>query len=95
MKLLILGGSGDMGSFIVRDSLKFGQWSQITIADINEKRSKALINELDDPRLDFKSVDATNHEDLVSLLKNFDVACSAIGPFYIFQCHVHVAISQN
>ncbi len=35
--VLILGGVGDMGSYIVKDAVKFGEeiWSKITIADIN------------------------------------------------------------
>ncbi|MHA1994881.1 MAG: saccharopine dehydrogenase family protein [Candidatus Hodarchaeales archaeon] len=84
MKLLILGAAGDMGSYILRDAVKFGDWTNITVADINEKRARQLINELNDPRLDYRKVDATQHSQLVDLLEGYDVACSAIGPFYFF-----------
>jgi saccharopine dehydrogenase-like NADP-dependent oxidoreductase len=85
MKILILGGAGDMGSYMVRDAVKFGTtWTEITIADIEDKRANKLIEELGDSRLNYTQVDATNHDDLVSLMKKYDVACSAIGPFYIF-----------
>jgi saccharopine dehydrogenase-like NADP-dependent oxidoreductase len=85
MKFLILGGAGDMGSFVVRDAVKFGSvWTEITIADIEERRANKLIEELGDSRLKYAKVDATNHDDLVGLMKRYDVACSAIGPFYIF-----------
>ena len=84
MKLLILGAAGDMGSYLLRDTIKFGNWSKITIADINEKRATELINEFKDSRIDFIKVDATNHLKLVLLMKNYDIACSTIGPFYFF-----------
>ncbi|MFX0085198.1 MAG: saccharopine dehydrogenase family protein [Candidatus Hodarchaeota archaeon] len=85
MKLLILGGAGDMGSYIVKDSVKFGtMWTKITIADINEQRAKELIFQFQDSRLNFVRVDATNHKELVRLMKNYDITCSAIGPFYFF-----------
>lgn len=85
MKLLVLGGAGDMGSYIVKDAVKFGEmWTDITIADISENRAKKLISELGDSRLRYLRVDANNHDELVNLLKDFDIACSAIGPFYHF-----------
>lgn len=85
-KLLILGGVGDMGSYIVKDAVKFGEeiWSKITIADINEKKAKKLLSELNTTKLAFRKIDATKHDDLVALVKEFDVVCSAIGPFYFF-----------
>jgi saccharopine dehydrogenase-like NADP-dependent oxidoreductase len=84
MKLLILGAVGDMGSYILKDAVKFGDWIKITIADINEKRASKLLKEINDSRLDFRKVDATNHTQLVKLLQEYDIACSAIGPFYFF-----------
>ncbi|MFX0015386.1 MAG: saccharopine dehydrogenase family protein [Promethearchaeota archaeon] len=85
MKLVILGGAGDMGSYIVKDAVNFGTiWTKITIADIREDHARKLINELGDPRLGYLRVDANNHGELVSLLKDYDCACSAIGPFYHF-----------
>ncbi|UCG04559.1 MAG: saccharopine dehydrogenase NADP-binding domain-containing protein [Candidatus Heimdallarchaeota archaeon] len=85
MKLLILGGAGDMGSYIVKDAVKFGtMWTEIGIADINEKKATQLMSQLKDSRLNFVKVDATNHIELVHLMKNYDIACSAIGPFYFF-----------
>ncbi|MFX1506448.1 MAG: saccharopine dehydrogenase family protein [Promethearchaeota archaeon] len=85
MKLLILGGAGDMGSYIVRDAVKFGKiWTEIVIADINEKKANKLISQLKDSRLKLIKVDATNHKELVHLMKNYDIAVSAIGPFYFF-----------
>ncbi len=85
MKLVILGGAGDMGSYIVKDAVKFGtMWTEIAIADINEKKANKLMSDLKDSRLKFIKVDATNHTELVRLMKNYDIACSAIGPFYFF-----------
>ncbi|MFX1283885.1 MAG: saccharopine dehydrogenase family protein [Promethearchaeota archaeon] len=85
MKLLILGGAGDMGSYIVKDAVKFGTiWTKIAIADINEKKAKRIMSQLNDSRLEFIKVDATNHDEMVNLMKHYEIACSAIGPFYFF-----------
>ncbi len=65
MKLLILGGVGDMGTYIVKDAVKFGtMWTKITIADINEKKANKIMSQLKDSRLEFIKVDATNHNEL-------------------------------
>ena len=85
MKLLILGGAGDMGSYIVKDAVKYGRmWTEIAIADINEKKARKLMSQLDDSRLKLVKVDVNNHKQLVHLMKTYDIACSAIGPFYFF-----------
>ncbi|MFX1251195.1 MAG: saccharopine dehydrogenase family protein [Promethearchaeota archaeon] len=85
MKLLVLGGAGDMGSYTVRDVAQYGSvFDEIIIGDINEKKSKKLIEELGDKRISFKKVNAHDHESLVSVMQESDVIVSAIGPFYIF-----------
>ncbi len=83
-KLLILGGAGDMGSFSLKLSTTFPNYTKITIGDINEDRAEELIKNIDDQRLDFKAVDAYDHNALVKLMKEYDIVISAIGPFYIF-----------
>ncbi len=84
MKLLIAGGARGMGSYIVKDAVQRTIWTDITIADINESRSKRRISELNDSRLSYTKIDACNHEDMVKIIQKFDVVYSAIGPFYIF-----------
>lgn len=83
-KLLILGAAGDMGSYALKDSLHWEQYSEITIGDINEKQARKLIEQLKDPRLRFVRVNAMKHDELVDIMKNHDIVISAIGPFYIF-----------
>jgi saccharopine dehydrogenase-like NADP-dependent oxidoreductase len=83
-KLLILGASGDMGSYALKLSSTFPIYTQITIGDINEKRANELIKDIEDPRVDFQKVDAYDHNALVKLMQNYDIIISAIGPFYIF-----------
>ncbi|MGQ4876372.1 MAG: saccharopine dehydrogenase family protein [Promethearchaeia archaeon] len=84
VKLLILGAAGDMGSYVLRKSVEYNIYSEITIGDINEQRAKKLIEELNDPRVNFKEVNACNNEELVNLMKEYDIIVSCIGPFYIF-----------
>ncbi len=73
-----------MGSYSLRLSTRYELYSKITIGDINQKRALELIEELKDPRVDFQKVDAYDHAALVSLMQNYDIVISAIGPFYIF-----------
>ncbi len=84
MKLLIAGGGGDMGSFIVRDSIQSSIWTEITIADIDESSSRKLISELKDSRISYIKMDANNHEQMVHIFQKYNIVCSAIGPFYLF-----------
>ena len=84
MKLLIAGGAGDMGSYIVRDSVRSTIWTKIVIGDLDEYRATKLILNLDDSRLSYTRINANNHAEMVQIIQNFDVVCSAIGPFYIF-----------
>ena len=84
MRLLIAGGCGDMGSYIVRDSIQSSIWTEIAIADIDESSSRKLISELNDSRMSYIKMNAKDHDAMVRIFQEYDIVCSAIGPFYIF-----------
>jgi len=87
MKIIVMGGAGDMGSRAVEDLSEQADIEQITIADKNIESAKAIANRLQGKKakVDAKYVDALDHQSLVSAIKGYDVCASALGPFYIFE----------
>ncbi|MCL4515091.1 MAG: saccharopine dehydrogenase NADP-binding domain-containing protein [Firmicutes bacterium] len=88
MKIVVLGGAGDMGSRAVRDLAAQTDVSKLTIADIQEVRAHKLAEELNSPKVSVARVDATDPESLKQAISGHDVAASAIGPFYKFEAPV-------
>ncbi len=85
MKVVVLGGAGDMGSEAVRDLIKFTDAKQVTVADMNTEAADNLAAAIGDKRIAVQKVDATSHEELVGVIKGHDVAAGALGPFYRFE----------
>lgn len=85
MKVIVLGGAGDMGSEAVRDLIQSPDVKQVTIGDLNTEAAEKLASSLDDRRIVVQKVDATSHEDLVRVMRGHDVAAGALGPFYRFE----------
>lgn len=84
MKIIVLGGAGDMGSRAVRDLAGQPDVTELTIADINTSVAKKLARELGD-KVKTTYIDATRPETLVEAMRGRDVAASALGPFYRFE----------
>ncbi|MGI6614472.1 MAG: saccharopine dehydrogenase family protein [Dethiobacteria bacterium] len=85
MKVIVLGGAGDMGSEAVRDLVRNAEIKQLTIADLNTEAAGKLASSLGDERIIVQRVDATSHENLVEVMRGHDVAAGALGPFYRFE----------
>lgn len=85
MKIIVLGGTGDMGSATVQDLLEFTDVQQVTVAARNITAAKKLVSTLGDARAVVQKVDATSHADLVRAMQGHDVAAGALGPFYRFE----------
>lgn len=85
MKVIVLGGAGDMGSRAVRDLAEHNDVNELVIGDYNEQAAKALAAEIGDPRVRALRVDANDHAALVEAIRPFDVVASAVGPFYRFE----------
>lgn len=84
MKIIVLGGAGDMGSRAVKDLAQRPEVSEVTIADINKSQADKLARELGD-KVKAVYIDATRPDTLVEAMKGKDVAASALGPFYRFE----------
>jgi len=81
MRILCLG-CGAMGRVAVRDLVEHGDFTEITVADVDGAKVEALIGELGDERLKGATVDVTDRARLVELMQSSDVVLSCVGPFY-------------
>jgi len=83
MKVLILGGAGNMAEAIERDLLdtdldmEGAEVSEIVIADMNPEKVEARVKELNSPKVSPAVIDIADHDALVKLLKGHDVAVNA------------------
>jgi lysine 6-dehydrogenase len=84
MKIIVLGGAGDMGSRAVADLAARSEVSEVTIADIDKTAAEKLAQELGH-KVKAVYIDATRPETLVEAMKGNDVVASAMGPFYRFE----------
>jgi len=87
MEIIVLGGAGDMGSRAVEDLAISEGVERVTIADRNVAAARALAARLagQGAEVDVRPVDANDHEQLVEAMRGYDVAVSALGPFYLFE----------
>ena len=82
MKVLALGGSGDMGRMAVAALLDFDSISSITVADKDYELAKTFVELVGSDKLSPLEVDVTHKEKLVDLISSHDVAINTTGPFY-------------
>lgn len=73
MKVFCLGGAGRICSEAVRDLVEYSSFERITIGDFNEEAGLKLVEELNDPRVDFVKVNVLNHDETVQKLKGYDI----------------------
>jgi saccharopine dehydrogenase-like NADP-dependent oxidoreductase len=87
MKIIVLGGAGEMGSRAVEDLVTSDGVAQVTIADRNTAAADALARRLagSGAAVAVRGVDADEHAQLVAALRGHDVAASALGPFHRFE----------
>ncbi|MHA1729484.1 MAG: saccharopine dehydrogenase NADP-binding domain-containing protein, partial [Promethearchaeota archaeon] len=90
MKILALGGAGDMGRYTVSVLLESPKVTSITVADKNYECAKVFVElvqeKLKQPEMltAIKS-DVTNHENLVDLMESHDLIVNTVGPFFRFE----------
>jgi len=93
MKILVLGGAGDMGSRAVEALAQAPDVEQITIADKEIGSARALAERLNGPKtkVDAKWVDAADHRGLVEAMRGYTLVASTLGPFYLFEAKLVAA----
>ncbi|MHA2075179.1 MAG: saccharopine dehydrogenase family protein [Candidatus Hodarchaeales archaeon] len=81
-RILVLGGSGVVGSMAVRTLNSFSDFTEIVIGDMNKKTAIELIKEINSNKLSFRKVNANYSEEIKETMKEFDIVLNCIGPFY-------------
>ncbi|UCD56138.1 MAG: saccharopine dehydrogenase NADP-binding domain-containing protein [Candidatus Hydrogenedentota bacterium] len=84
MKILILGGAGDMAVSMVELMKKEDDLERVTLADLDEAKAQSRAREAGAKFFGMK-LDATQHKSLVEAMKEHDLALSYVGPFYHFE----------
>lgn len=84
MKVLALGGSGDMGRMAVAILLEHPNISSITVADKNIERAQHFIDLVGSDKLTAVEIDVTEHNKLVDLISSHDIVMNTVGPYYKF-----------
>ncbi len=87
MKIVVLGGAGDMGSRAVEDLCRTDGVVAVTIADQNVVAARRLAERLQatGTNIEIATVDANVKDSLVAAMRGHDVAASALGPFHRFE----------
>lgn len=83
MKVIALGGAGEMGRCAVKALLTDQRVSEIIIADRNLLAARAAA-EIFGPRVTAVQIDVTNNAALIQLLSTAHYVMNAVGPFYRF-----------
>jgi saccharopine dehydrogenase-like NADP-dependent oxidoreductase len=84
MRLLALGGSGNMGRTAVRTILGMGSVDEVIVADYDSERTNGFVESLRDNRVQARTIDVTDSVALEALMQEADVVMNTVGPFYRF-----------
>ena len=87
MKIVVLGGAGDMGSCAVEDLSSSPGVSDVTIADQNVAAAREIAERLAGApaQVHVTAVDANVKDSLVAVMRGHDVVASALGPFHRYE----------
>jgi saccharopine dehydrogenase (NAD+, L-lysine-forming) len=80
-KVVVLGGAGVVGTVAVKTLSTFSDFTEVVIADIDEDKSKVIIN-FNPEKISFQKIDVNDKEKLQKLIEEFDIVVNTIGPFY-------------
>jgi saccharopine dehydrogenase-like NADP-dependent oxidoreductase len=94
MKVLALGGAGDMGRMAVAVLLDSHKVTSVTVADINKKLLDVFIDLVDSPKLKSVQIDITDKKKLIELISSHDVVINTVGPFYKFEVPILEAVIE-
>ncbi|TFG15853.1 MAG: hypothetical protein EU535_00420 [Promethearchaeota archaeon] len=94
MKVLALGGAGDMGRMAVAVLLDSQKVTSVTVADINEKLLDVFVDLVDSPKLKGVQIDITDKMKLIKLISSHDVVINTVGPFYKFEVPILEAVIE-
>lgn len=73
MKVFCLGGAGRIAREAVLDLVQHSNFEKITVGDVNEVQGQEVVAWLNDPRVNFVTVDVNNREDTVNKMRGYDI----------------------
>ncbi|TFG15856.1 MAG: hypothetical protein EU535_00435 [Promethearchaeota archaeon] len=94
MRVLALGGSGDMGRMAVAIMLESPIVSSITIADKDFEKARLFVEMMGSDKLNAERIDVCKHEKLVQLISKHDIVVNTVGPFYKFAKRIMEAMIE-
>lgn len=84
MRVLALGGAGDMGRTAVTTLLNSSSIQSITVADSNYALAEKFVHFAGSEKLAAVKIDVTEKHSLLDLISRHDLVMSAVGPYYRF-----------
>ncbi|MHA1914614.1 MAG: saccharopine dehydrogenase family protein [Promethearchaeota archaeon] len=94
MKVLALGGSGDMGRMAVAILLESQYVTSITVADKNLEGANYFVGLVGSDKLTAIEIDVTEHYKLVELISSHDLVMNTVGPYYKFGTTIMDAVIE-
>jgi saccharopine dehydrogenase-like NADP-dependent oxidoreductase len=95
MRVLALGGSGDMGRMAVAALLSSKHVTHITIADKNIDVANKYIALINSERLSAVEIDIMEEEKLSNIISKYDIVMNTIGPYYKFGTKILKIVIEN
>lgn len=83
MRIVIVGGAGEMGQVACRTIVQDSQIDSVVIADRDGGRARDLAAALG-PKASGMALDITDDGALASVLEHADLVLNTVGPFYLF-----------
>jgi saccharopine dehydrogenase-like NADP-dependent oxidoreductase len=84
MKILVLGGAGDMARDVLDELQKEAAVKSVSIADLNLDRARREAT-MRGGRFSAHRLDAQDHGQVVDLMGRHDITLGFAGPFYLFE----------
>jgi len=94
-KVVVLGGSGAVGSVAVRALAQQEMFSEVVIGDTNISRAMEIVLQIGSPKLSAVEVNAEDPSVLKAVIKGSDVVLNCIGPFYKTVKTILTAVIQS
>ncbi len=81
-KIIVLGGSGAVGSVTVKTLVKSQEFSEIIVGDYNIKGAEQFVKDLNNPSVSALFVDALDPDSIRNAIDGCDIVLNCVGPFY-------------
>ena len=81
-KIIVLGGSGAVGSVAVKTVASFDEFSEVVIGDLNIEKAREIVSGLGSDKVTAREVDALDPTSVREAITGCDLVLNCSGPFY-------------